>query len=143
MGAGYCYHSPPIRLLAVKRLKSWGTFRQYISTSCFPELTIYRLSSRRLLAMTGEGSLFEGLPYLLTLYPSLISSTFRTSRPILSRLSVGGGRTRLGSRVAPVGLTGPYTSIGHPASVYPQQGRPGTCLFRRLPLVAVPDVLRM
>ena len=50
-------------------------------------------------------------PFSLTLhsYSSLTPSTLRTVRPSLPRLSVGGGRTRPGSRVAPVGHSSPRT----------------------------------
>ena len=90
--------------------------------------------------MSGEGSLFEGQPYLLTLRPRLISSTIRTSRPILPRLSVGGGRTRPGFRVAHVSRPGPYTSIGRPGFRPPTAGPSRlTCVSRRSRLVAYPD----
>ena len=71
--------------------------RWYISsTSCSPELAIYRLPSSRLLAIRARVGRLLASPYpltlLLALHQSLTSSTIRTSCPTLPRLSVGGGR---------------------------------------------------
>ena len=143
MGVGYCHHNSPISFFGCFNLITGivpSTFRRYISTSCSPELSVYRLFSRRALAMSGEGSLSEGRAYLLTLHPSLIPSTIRTLRPNLPRLSVGGGRTRPGSRVAHVGRSGPYTSIGRPGFRLTTAGPCRLmCISRRSPLVAYPD----
>ena len=98
---------------------SRGLFREPASVhKClrFSRLASYRLSlpvremGSRSLRRPPHRSLFT----LLSFYSSLTPSTLRTVRPSLPRLSIGGGRTRPGSRVALVDHSSP-------------------CIFRRSP----------
>ena len=118
-------------------------FRRYISTSGSHKLAIYRLSSKRLLARRREGqeASDKSCFFILLFYIfSQASSRAQSRHPVRSfpRLCVGGGRTRPGSRVAPVGRPTPYTRIGRPGFRISTAGpsRP-TCVSRRSPLVAV------
>ena len=143
VGVGYCHHSPSIsffgcyniitRIIQIK-------FCQYKSTSGSSELAIYRLSLKRLLVRNREGQDASSKPYLFTLdsslfYPSLISSTIRTSPPILPHCP----SVEVGLVPVPVWL--PWvTSIGRLGFRISTAGSSGlTCAARRSPLVAVPD----
>ena len=86
-------------------LRTFASVHKCLRFSQACELPVREMGSRSL-RRPPYRSLFS-----LTLhsYSSLTPSTLRTVRPSLTRLSIGGGRTRPGSRVAPVGHSSPRT----------------------------------
>ena len=133
--AGYCQHSPPIRFFTAKKCKSRGLFREPSLVYCTsdssstPATGSYRDGELRESALSGSTASAHAslmLDFLQT--PDIISVRS------LSRQSVGGGRTRPGSRVVPV---------GHPGFRVPPIGRPRlfhTCSRAVPALVCLPQV---
>ena len=144
VGAEYCHHSPNKVLCLFQRVITGivrRTFRRYISTSGSPELAIYRLSSRRLLATrTRVGQALLSHSFLDSSL-KVISSIIRTSRPIIP--SPDCPSVEIGLSWSPCGFRGSHLPVyfhkspGLPfihSRVITTRASPA-----RLPLVAVLD----
>ena len=115
VSTGYC-NTAPIRFLLVRRvvtgivLRTSASVHKCLRCSQACELTAIvtgQMGSRSLRRPPPSLTLLSYSSLLLK--SSLTPSTLRTVRPSLPRLSVGGGRTRPGSRVALVGHSSPRT----------------------------------
>ena len=129
----------PTKFLLIQRIITGivpRTFRRY-QVPQFSKLSIHRLSSNRLLARRAkvghQPSSATLSSLLLALSQSLISSTIRTSRPTLPRLSVGGGRT------VPVTVYPRGSPLPGPPSIHNRVVTARCPSPARPPLITVPD----